>query len=401
MDILRFITAGNIDDGKSTLTGRLLLETGNIKSDILDSLAGSGEGRELNLAHVTDGLRAERREGITIDVAYKYFTTAHRKYIITDAPGHFQYTRNLVTGASGVDLMIILVDAVNGITSQTRRHSQIASFLKTGHVVVAINKMDLVAYDEKRFQSIRESFVELAKKLGLPHVSYIPVSALKGDNVTTHSLHMPWYHGHHLLQFLEKCQPRQYDDAERLRYVVQYASGKYHYGKVLSGSIQKGDTLFSVVSGKRYVVDRLVHEKGEQMFAHAGQNIGVVTKASAPERGDLLSHMYNEPVCGQELEAELCWLDDTAPLAAGKQYTLRIGTAETACTIEKIIFVTDHESFGRIGGRSEVQTNEFATIRIRTEKKLAFDSYEVVRATGRGILIDRDTQNTSGALIVR
>jgi len=401
MDILRFITAGSIDDGKSTLIGRLLYDTQNIKADILDSISGKGDGgADMNLAFITDGLRAERQEGITIDVAYKYFTTPRRKYIITDAPGHFQYTKNLVTGASGVDVMIILIDAVNGILGQTRRHSLAASFLRIPHIVIAINKMDLVNYDEQVYNNIKNEYGQIARQLALRNVTFIPISALKGDNVTFHSENMPWYAQQTLEQYLENCDP-VVPQATSLRLPIQYSRNNNHYGKLISGGIKKGDTITINPGGKKAIVEKIIHNYSEVAEATAGQDICITLgEPAAIKRGDLLSHIADAPQCTNELEAALCWLDETMPLELNKEYILSINAAETSCSITRIISVTDNDTFVQHIGRQQVAVNEFATIKIKTAHPVAFDKFTAIPATGRGILIDKETNNTSGALTI-
>ena len=393
MDILRFITAGSIDDGKSTLIGRLLLDTQNIKSDILDSVTAGDNGNGPNLAYITDGLRAERQAGITIDVAYKYFTTPTRKYIITDAPGHFQYTKNLVTGASGVDVMIILIDAVNGILAQTRRHSLVASFLGIKHVVVAINKMDRVGYDESVFNKIKVEYQQIASSLHLQNVSYIPLSALHGDNLTFKSTHMPWYTGETLFSYLQNCDTHPASDTIDTRFIVQYTQEGYLFGKLVAGGIANGDTVYSIKTGQTAQVVTVIDKS-------ASENICLKMDQPLFGRGAVLSHSVNTPRCTTEFEANLCWLDDTALLVPGKEYLLRINTSETICTITAIISRTNNDTFEKETAPASLAVNEFARVRISTNEPVVYDDYNLIKETGRGILIDCTTNNTSGALII-
>ncbi len=394
MDILRFITAGSIDDGKSTLIGRLLLDTQNIKSDILDSVTAPENGNELNLAYITDGLRAERQAGITIDVAYKYFTTPTRKYIITDAPGHFQYTKNLVTGASGVDVMIILIDAVNGILAQTRRHSLVASFLGIRNIVVAVNKMDLVGFDENVFNNIRNEFRQIAASLQLQNICYIPLSALNGDNLTFHSSLMPWYTGETLFSYLRDCDPHPSSDSLNTRFIVQYTKDELVFGKLVSGSILSGDTVYSVKTGQSAIVESIINNDAPD------NNICMKLSSIQFKRGSVLSHVHNQPQCTNEFEANLCWLDDTTPLQPGREYLLRINTAEILCTITSIISRTNNDTYAQEPAPASISANDFARVRIRTNEKAVFDNYSLIRETGRGIIIDCNTNNTSGALVI-
>ncbi len=405
MDILRFITAGSVDDGKSTLIGRLLYDTNNLKADVLESVSANAA---INLAHITDGLRAERQEGITIDVAYKYFTTPNRKYIITDAPGHFQYTKNLVTGASNVDAIIILIDARNGITAQTRRHSLVASFLRIKQVVVAINKMDMMGYDEAIFKVIKNEYLQIAEKLQLPDVNFIPVSALEGDNISFRSGNMPWYDGVTLFEYLEKCEGKENAVNAEMRFSVQYVRDNAVYGKMISGTLKSGDVLLVNPQGERLVADKILHGYDEVLEAVAGQNICLFVNGDV-KRGDILTRELNTLQCGQEIEAELCCLDTQNALQAGKDYLLRIGTAETICKVKEIICKTDNDTFETYKSEEPVSVNEFARVKIKMKDKIAFDCRRVLQGqrhrpgqaeTGRGIIIDPETNNTSGAFII-
>jgi sulfate adenylyltransferase subunit 1 len=402
MDILRFITAGSIDDGKSTLIGRLLLDTKNIKSDILDTISGKGTmGNEVNLAYITDGLRAEREAGITIDVAYKYFTTPQRKFIITDAPGHFHYTKNLVTGASGVDAMIILIDAVNGISEQTRRHSLVASFLQIDNIVIAINKMDIVGFDESVYNAIKQEYSIIAEQLKLSGVSFIPICALDGDNVITLSPKMAWYKQETLLEYLKNCQPKKGNTATDIRLLIQYSSGGYYFGRLVSGTIKKGDTLLINTGGQKVVIDKIHIGYNEVPEASAGMDICFSVKPNATiKRGDLLSGIEYTPECSDEFEAAICWLDDTMPLVVNKEYILRINARETSCYISKIISKTLNATFDKQFGQDHVSVNEMATVIIKTIDNITYDRFAKIRDTGRAIIIDKETNNTSGALII-
>jgi sulfate adenylyltransferase subunit 1 len=404
MDILRFITAGNVDDGKSTLIGRLLYDTKNIKSDVLASVGGDrGDDAGLNLAHITDGLRSERAQGITIDVAYKYFTTKDRKYIITDAPGHFHYTRNLVTGASNVDVMIVLIDAQLGITEQTQRHSLVASFLNISQVVVAVNKMDLVGYDEQRFNAIKNDFLELAEKLQLKDLTIIPISALLGDNLSFPSTHMPWNNGKTLEQYLAGAAPAAVPDSAT-RFDVQYVAGgaeSGYAGKLLSGKLKIGDTVAIYPHKHIGVVERIMHGYDEVEKATAGQNCCLfLTSAFDAVRGDLITHPDDSPMCNDHFEATLCWLDADAPLHTNKEYQLHINSFETRCAITEVVCKTDVNTYAQNNNDKQVAVNEFARVKIKTKDKVAYDLFATLPVTGRGILIDTATNYTCGAFVI-
>jgi len=420
MDILRFTTAGNVDDGKSTLIGRLLYDTHNIKSDILESVSESDDDRDgtvpetsgdkaghVNLAFLTDGLRAERAQGITIDVAYKYFVTQARKYIITDAPGHFQYTRNLVTGASGVDAMIILIDAKNGITEQTRRHLLVASFLGIRQLVVAINKMDLLDYAEQVFTQIKSDFIPIAKKLGIHHPTFIPISALHGDNIFAASSEMQWYTGATLMDYLEACKPVIPQGAET-RFAVQCiiesnveGHKKGFAGKILSGHIRQGD-LIGVYPGSRLsAVTHILHGYDPVSEALPGQNVTVYLQDEINAgRGSLFAHPSSAPYCCTTVEATLCWLDSTKPLMLNHAYILRINGAEAPCRVAGINYKIDVHSYDHVANELPLSVNQFAKVTIQTENLFAFDSFSSIPANGRGIIIDADTYYTAGAFVI-
>jgi len=404
MDILRFITAGNINDGKSTLIGRLLYDTNNIKKDVLESVADAAqETSPINLAFITDGLRTERENGITIDVAYKYFTTAKRKYIITDAPGHFEFTRNLVTGASGVDVMIILIDAKNGITEQTRRHSLVASFLKTGRVVVAVNKMDLVGYDEQVFTTLKNEYLAIAEKLQLPEVTFIPVSALLGDNISFRSAKMGWYSGQTLMQYLESCTPVA-TDAIVTRFSIQYVidgEERGYAGKVLSGVIKTGDEVGVYPAGEKTIVKKILHGYDEVTEAKAGENIVLfLDSGMAGKRGDLIACATEGPSCSTQFDATICWLNADAALQVGKPYFLRINGLKTSCVINDILYKTDIHSFEEYTDNRPVDVNQFAKVKIETKDIIPYDPFSVLKENGRGIIIDVETNYTSAAFII-
>lgn len=405
MDILKFITAGNVDDGKSTLIGRLLYDTQNIKADILESIGADAVSHSsINLAHFTDGLRAERTQGITIDVAYKYFTTTQRKYIITDAPGHFQYTRNLVTGASGVDVIIILIDALNGITEQTRRHSQVASFLKIPNVAVAINKMDAVGHDEQIFTKIKNEYKSIEAKLGLPPVTFIPISALRGDNVTRQSTNMAWYKGDTLIEYLEACVPNIQKGSHScfsVQHTIQTEHGTGYLGRMISGSFN-----FKGVAGifpKDYfvMITKIIHNNTEVDSIDGGQNACIYLGGEGrAKRGDIVARYPQKIKCEHLIEISLCWLNAEKSLQQGAEYILRIHAMETVCTIKKIISKTDVTTFEEYQDNKPVKVNQFAKVIIEATDKIAYYPFDVVAEMGRGILIDKVTNYTSGAFTI-
>lgn len=405
MGILRFTTAGSVDDGKSTLIGRLLYDTGNIKDDILQS-AGNNEDTGINLAYLTDGLRAEREQGITIDVAYKYFSTKGRKYIITDAPGHFQYTRNLVTGASGVDAMIVLIDAVNGITAQSRRHLLVASFLGIRHIAIAVNKMDIVQYSEGVFTAIKNELQGLAAILQLPELIFIPVSALEGENVAAKQQLIAWYNGPCLLEYLENCNPEPAGN-NPARFSIQYVlhsreAGfeKGYAGKMLSGSISVGDTVCVYPGMHSLVISKILNGSTVCGEAQTGENICLYfTERMELSRGHIVTHFTEPPRYAKTFEATLCWLYEMEPMAIGKEYLLRINAMETKCKVVSVLYIIDNDTFTKVAG-SSVGVNQFAKVQIETTENIAFDRFNGLPELGRGILIDMHTNGTAGAFII-
>ena len=403
MELLRFTTAGSIDDGKSTLTGRLLYDTGNIKEDVLESV--SKVGNIINLAHITDGLRSERAGGITIDIGYRYFKTNNRKYIISDAPGHFQYTKNMVTGASNVDVMIILIDAKNGITSQTRLHSLVASFLRTRYVVVAVNKMDALAYGEDAFESIRNEYRSIAERLQLRDVIFIPISALHGDNVSAHSENMPWYHGPDLLSFLEQCDTHKTTNGPgrvSIQYCAEDESTKtsLYFGKVLSGEIHVNEPLKIFPPENEVLVKKIISGYEEVETAKAGENICLELNTNdGMKRGSILAPLTHRPQCTKLLTAAICWLDPEINCEQNKEFILRIHTQESICHIRDIEYRINPFSFDKekIPG---LKVNEVASAIIETEVPVVYDSYDVCPENARGIIIDPATHNTVAAIMI-
>jgi sulfate adenylyltransferase subunit 1 len=412
MDLLRFITAGSVDDGKSTLIGRLLYDS---KSILIDQLAAiekqskNKEQGEIDLALLTDGLRAEREQGITIDVAYKYFSTPKRKFIIADAPGHIQYTRNMVTGASTADLAIILIDARNGVAEQTRRHSIITSLLNIPHVVVAINKMDLVDYSQDVYNNIVIDYAEVAKSLGLKDVTYIPISAAFGDNIVEKSPKMAWYEGPSLLHFLESVEVDKDINLSDPRFPVQYVirpqtddlhDYRGYAGKVISGIYKKGDAITVLPSGRTSTISAIEHNGKlvEEVFApqsailHLQDDIDI-------SRGDIIAKSDNLPKLTQELEVVLCWMD-SKPLVSGNRYLLQINSKVVKSVIKEIEYKLDVNTLQKTEATSAA-LNDVIKVKIKTASPIPYDSYKELRENGGAILIDETSHVTVGACMIQ
>jgi len=413
MDILRFITAGSVDDGKSTLIGRLLYDSKSILIDHLEAIERQTKNKkdgEIDLALLTDGLRAEREQGITIDVAYKYFSTPVRKFIIADAPGHIQYTRNMVTGASNSELAIILVDARNGVVEQTRRHSIITSLLNIPHVVIAINKMDLVAYSEDVYNNIVIDFSSVAASLGLKDVSYIPISALNGDNIVDRSAFMGWYEGESLLHYLENVKLDQDLNHTDARFPVQFvirpqAPELHDYrgyaGKIISGVYRKGDKITVLPSGLESIITKIEVGAKETGEAYAPQSVILHLKDDIDiSRGDLIVHTENQPKVSQELEVLLCWMD-SKPLVPGKKYLLQINSRIVKAVIKNIDYKLDVNSLQKDYTAEQAQLNDIIKATIKTASPIAYDSYNNLRENGGAILIDETSNVTVGACMIQ
>lgn len=403
MDLLRFITAGSIDDGKSTLTGKLLHDTGNIKEDIAHSIKITEEN--INLAHVTDGLRSEREGGITIDIGYKYFNTIDRKFIIADAPGHFQYTKNLVTGASNADLMIVLIDAQNGVTSQTKMHLMVASFLKLRHILVAINKMDLVGYKESVYNDIKNEAKTLAAKLDIEDIDFIPISALKGDNVLQRATHINWYNAPSLVERLNGYETNKSDYnlpvRVRIQNIIQDKDKQLCFGKILSGVLSKADVLSHYLLNKEVEIDTLLVNNESGKNTKAGDNICLILdKSVILESGDILGTSDNRPMVSDEFDVDICWLETETELKKGSQYLLKLNSPEIPCAVSGIIHKRTITDLGYVTTVNNVSVNEFARIKLKTQRPVVFDSYSQLPKSGRGILIDVETNNTVAAVIV-
>ncbi|MEM6264428.1 MAG: sulfate adenylyltransferase subunit CysN [Bacteroidota bacterium] len=409
MDLLRFTTAGSVDDGKSTLIGRLLYDTKSIFEDQLEQIEDTSTRRGadyLDLSLLTDGLKAEREQGITIDVAYRYFATPRRKFILADTPGHIQYTRNMVTGASSANLALILIDARHGVVEQTKRHSFIASLLKIQHIVVCVNKMDLVDYQQDAFEKIREEFDEFSSKLDVPDIRYIPISALKGDNVVNKSENMPWFDGGTLLYTLETVHVgsdfNHVDSRFPVQYVVRPQSDKYHdyrgyAGKVAGGVFKPGDEVMVLPSGFTSTVKSLDTLDGPQEEAFAPMSITMtLTNDIDISRGDMIVKPQNQPEMGQDIELMIAWMNEKKLQVRGK-YRLRHTSREARCIIKDVRYKVNVNTLHRIETDKEIALNDIGRVLIRTTVPLMYDSYQKNRVTGSVILVDEFTNETVAA----
>lgn len=413
MDLLRFITAGSVDDGKSTLIGRLLYDSKNILVDQLEALERSTKNKAngaVDLALLTDGLRAEREQGITIDVAYRYFSTPRRKFIIADTPGHVQYTRNMITGASNASLMIILIDARQGVVEQTRRHSIIASLLGIPHVVVAINKMDLVGYSQDVYNNIIIDYAEVVRQLGLKDVFYIPISALNGDNIVDRSSNIDWYEGKALLEYLEEIEIDHDINLTDARFQVQYVirpqTEEHHdyrgyAGKVISGIYKTGDRVRILPAGHESTITRLEvgGKEVEEVFAPQPVAMQLADDIDI-SRGDSIVKTDNLPQLSNELEVLLCWLDEK-PLQAGNKYYLQQGSRIVRAVVRQIDYKLDVNTLQQQEVSGNIKLNEVVKATIRTASPLVYDSYEKPGLNGSAILIDETSNSTVAALMLK
>jgi sulfate adenylyltransferase subunit 1 len=420
MQLLRFSTAGSVDDGKSTLIGRLLYDSKSIFEDQLEAVETASKSRgneEVNLALLTDGLRAEREQGITIDVAYRYFATPKRKFIIADTPGHIQYTRNMVTGASTADLSIILVDARHGVLEQTVRHSYISSLLGIPHIVVAINKMDLVDFSEEVFNRIIADYNKMAQTLHIQNVNFIPISAKNGDNVVNRSEHMPWYTGSPLLEFLEKVPVNKSasnveTDVQRafrfpVQYVIRPISSRFpdfrgYAGRVASGIIRVGDRIKVLPSGLESVVSHITQAADELSEATPPQSITLQLADDIDiSRGDILVKTDEpQPHQEQDLRLDVCWFNEQ-PLQPRTKYIVRQTTSETLAVVRTINYRRNINTLEKEPGVSQIKMNDIAEITIHTAQPLVFDDYRLNHITGSVIFIDPDTNETVGAGMIK
>jgi bifunctional enzyme CysN/CysC/sulfate adenylyltransferase subunit 1 len=409
MDLLRFATAGSVDDGKSTLIGRLLLDSKSIFEDQLEAVEATSNARGYgytDLALLTDGLRSEREQGITIDVAYRYFATPSRKFIIADTPGHVQYTRNMVTGASTADLGLVLVDARQGLTEQSRRHAVILSMLRVPHLVLCVNKMDLVNFDQSTFDKIHEEFTSFATKLRVPDLAIIPISALDGDNVVTRSDHMPWYEGGSLLHHLENVHVASDRELVDTRFPVQYVvrpkSNDYHdyrgyAGRVAGGVMKPGDEVLVLPSGFTSTIEAidLFTEEVDEAYPPMSVTIRLSDDLDV-SRGDMICRPGNAPTPTQDIDAMVCWMS-TAALRPRQKFAIKHTTRSARALVKDVQYRLDVNSLHRDLETGELGLNEIGRIRLRTTKPLFVDPYVKNRTTGSFILIDEATGVTVGA----
>lgn len=412
MELLRFTTAGSVDDGKSTLIGRLLYDSKSIFEDQLEAVESASErlgNAEINLALLTDGLRAEREQGITIDVAYRYFATPKRKFIIADTPGHIEYTRNMVTGASTADAAIILVDARNGIIEQTKRHSYIASLLKIDYVVVAINKMDLVDFSEEVYDKIKEEYAHIAELLHLKKVYFIPISALKGDNVVNPSEHTPWYKGETLLHLLEQIPLKEGIEKQPFRFPVQYVvrpqtaewpDYRAYAGRIASGTVKVGDEVTILPSFTKSKISRIDEGTKEIQEAQAPQSVNLSLEDDVDvSRGSQIVKSNEVPLTGQQVEVLVCWLNHR-PLQLRQKYIIRHTTDELQGFVTAIDYKVNINTLENNTEDKAINMNDIAKVTLKVSKPLAYDLYENNRTTGSLIFIAEGTNETVGAAMI-
>ncbi len=413
MELLRFFTAGNVDDGKSTLIGRLLYDSNSISTDIIETLTRqsktTGVDTEIDLALLTDGLRAEREQGITIDVAYKYFSTEKRKFIIADTPGHAQYTRNMFTGASNADLAIILIDARNGITDQTKRHSIISSILGIPHILICVNKMDLVDYKESVFEDIKSDYLKFSERLGLKNISFIPMSALAGDNVVLSSDNLSWFKGESLFEFLENVDIQLVNDSQEARFQVQYVirpqTDKLHdyrgyAGSVLSGSLRKGERVQILPLDVSTTIEKIEKHQQEVEEATAGEPVVIhLSEDLDISRGSTIVKVNEMPVSDNYVEATICWMDNKS-YQPGQKLLLQQNSFRSKAVIKQIEANIDIHSLDELTSDGVINLNDFCKVIIKTAEPISFDSYSKNRKMGSFILINENTNNTVAAGVI-
>ena len=409
MELLRFTTAGSVDDGKSTLIGRLLYDSKSIFEDQIEAVKQSSERKGLghmDLSLLTDGLRAEREQGITIDVAYRYFSTPKRKFIIADTPGHIQYTRNMITGASTANLAIILVDARHGVVEQTRRHSYIASLLRIPHIIVCINKMDLVDYSRASYDTVVKQYDELSQKLGVKDIKYIPISALKGDNVVNNSQNMLWFNGTTLLQALETVVIDTDNDYANARFPVQtiirphtdeYHDYRGYAGRVAGGIFKPGEKVIVLPSGLTSTIKSIDTFTGSVEAAYPGMSVSMVLTDDVDiSRGDLIIKDDNQPLVAREFEALICWMGTLNP-RPGARYYLKNTSREVMAFISQVIHKIDINTMEPLKDDMKIKMNDILMVKIKTAQPLIFDTYSQNKITGSFILIDDSTNETVAA----
>ncbi|GAB3207514.1 sulfate adenylyltransferase subunit 1 [Marinactinospora thermotolerans DSM 45154] len=412
-DILRFATAGSVDDGKSTLIGRLLYDSKSIFEDQLDAVERTSRTRgeeQTNLALLTDGLRAEREQGITIDVAYRYFATPRRTFIIADTPGHIQYTRNMVTGASTSDLAIILVDARKGLQEQSRRHAFLATLLQVPHLVLAVNKMDLVDYDQARFEEIKREFSAFATKLDVTDLTFIPISALHGDNVVERSLNMPWYDGPSLLHHLENVHIASDRNLIDVRFPVQYVirpqraddprlhDYRGYAGQVAGGVLKPGDEVVHLPSGLPTRISRILTADGEVEEAFAPMSVTLLLEDDIDiSRGDMICRPNNQPAVTQDIDAMVCWMSEARDLTPRSRLIVKHTTRTAKVMVRDLHYRLDVNTLHRDEAADRLSLNEIGRVRLRATQPLFADEYKRNRLTGGFVLIDEGTNTTVGA----
>jgi len=412
MELLRFTTAGSVDDGKSTLIGRLLYDSKSIFEDQLEAVrrASIRKGNEqINLALLTDGLRAEREQGITIDVAYRYFATPKRKFIIADTPGHVQYTRNMVTGASTANAAIILIDARNGVTEQTYRHTYIASLLQIPHIIICINKMDLMGYNQQVYDKIKSSFTQFAAKLDVKDYRFVPVSALNGDNVVTPSVNMPWFKGGTLLHVLEHIEIGNDYNLTECRFPVQYVvrpmTEEFHdyrgyAGRVDGGIFRKGDRVMVLPSGLTSDIASidLFGQQLTEAFPPMSVTISLTDDLDI-SRGDMIVKAQSLPQSSQDIDVMMCWMNEK-PLQPDMKYAVKHTTRDARCIVREVMYKVNVNTLERIEDDKLVRMNDIARVSLRMTKPLFFDSYNKNRRTGALILINEATNETVGVAMI-
>lgn len=409
MELLRFTTAGSVDDGKSTLIGRLLYDSKSIFEDQMEAIEAVSErkGEEhVNLALLTDGLRAEREQGITIDVAYRYFATPKRKFIIADTPGHIQYTRNMVTGASTANLAIILVDARNGVIEQTKRHAYIASLLQIPHVVVCVNKMDLVEYGEEAYQKVQNDFEDFSAKMAIKDVRFVPISALLGDNVVDRSKNMDWYQGPTLMHILENVHigsdQNHIDPRFPVQYVVRPMTTEYHdyrgyAGRVAGGIFRQGEEVAVLPSGFTSRIKSIDTMNGPVNQAFPPMSVSITLEDDIDiSRGDMIVKVNNQPEQKQEFDVMVCWLNEK-PMQLGGKYSLKHTSRDARCIIKDVKYKMNINTLQKIEDDNAIGLNDIARLTLRTTVPIFLDGYRKNRNTGSLVLIDEATNNTVGA----
>ncbi|WPU95825.1 sulfate adenylyltransferase subunit CysN [Mucilaginibacter sabulilitoris] len=409
MELLRFTTAGSVDDGKSTLIGRLLYDSKSIFEDQMAAVKQSSERKGLqhiDLSLLTDGLRSEREQGITIDVAYRYFATPKRKFIIADTPGHIQYTRNMVTGASTANLAIVLIDVRKGVVEQTCRHSFIASLLRIPHIIVCINKMDLVDYSEEAFNKVVEQYHAFAGKIDVNDIRYVPVSALEGDNVVNDSVNMPWYKGESLLHTLETIHIGSDENHADARFPVQtvirphaeeYHDYRGYAGRIAGGIFKPGDKITVLPSGLTSAIKSIDTFAGPVDEAFAPMSVSITLEDDIDiSRGDMIIKDDSEPVVSQDIDVMLCWMGSKGP-RLGAKYHLKNTTREVMAIIKEVNYKLDINTMEKLENAGDIKMNEMARVRLRTTQPVVFDEYRKNRITGSLILVDEATNETVAA----